>query len=261
MAIRKAGDGGKGAEDGADPEVNAYEVFEGDQVSVLCAEELAELCQDLDLIVSTTVPAVRAVRRGPGRAPPHVPAAVDDLPPRWAAPVKDAEQAHSRYRRALLRCPKGPLRNRLEEAESDFLESVAGCAELARWGAEAEGARGELDPEAVRRGAGRIGDQAGFAAEDQREVIDRLEAVMHEAKARLVLINGRLDEAVGRAVEMAGRAGRVGRGGTGGPDVGAGELATDLRALRAALDEMDGLRVDRLDTKGLDPPRRATSAD
>lgn len=207
------------------------------------------------------VPVVRAIRRGRPRPKLKPALAGDELPRRWAAPLADAEQALQRYRRALGRCPPGPLHERLEEIESEFVESVDRCAELARWGAEAEVARKELDPVGVEQAARTTGRHARFAAEDQREVRDRLVAVVHEASARLVLINGRLDEAVGRAVEMVGRAGTIGADGPGGVDLGSGELATDLRALRDALENVQGLGVDDQRDAASGPPRRATSAD
>ena len=202
------------------------------------------------------VPIVRAVfSGGKGRRAEVVDA--EDLPERWAAHLEDAEEALASYRRAVRRCSAGPLRDRLEVLEDDFVESVERCSDLALWGAEAEAARLELDPAEVERAARSTGSHARHVAKDQRDVMARLDAVTEEADARLVLINGRLDEAVGRAVEIAGKSRRR----AGGQDLGAGEVATKLGALRAALDEVDGLGVEHRSNSRSRPTRRASSSE
>ena len=203
------------------------------------------------------VPIVRAVFSGGiGRARRHVTDA-QDLPERWTAHLEDAEQALARYRRAVRPCSSGPLRDRLEVLEDDFVESVERCTDLALWGAEAEAARQELDPARIERSARSTGSHARHVAQDQRDVMARLDAVTSEAHGRLVLINGRLDEAVGRAVEMAGKSRRR----AGGRDLGSGEVASKLRALRAALDEVDGLGVEHRSHSRSGRSGRATSAE
>lgn len=189
-------------------------------------------------LAAWALPVVRAMHQPKPNAAPSLPASTEDLPHSWEAPVSDARRALKRYRRSLAQCPSGPLRRRLEDLEDDFEESVRRCEHLARWGAEAEMAEKELDPNAVERAARHVGDSAHRAAADQREVRTRLETVQGEAKARLALINARLDEAVGRAVEMVGRAGQARDDGAGGLDMGAGELASELGALRSALEEV-----------------------
>ena len=178
-----------------------------------------------------------------------------DLPERWAAHLEDAEKALARYRRAVGRCTAGPLRERLELLEDEFMESVERCSDLALWGAEAEAARQELDPARIERTARSAGRHARHVADDQRDVMARLDAVIDEANGRLVMINGRLDEAVGRAVEMAGKSRRR----AGGRDLGAGEVASKLRALRAALDEVDELGVEHRSSTRSSRSRRAAS--
>ncbi len=78
------------------------------------------------------------------------------------------------------------------------------------------------------------------------------------AKARLVVINGRLDEAVGRAVEIAGK---VDADDPAGVDLAAGEVATKLRWLRAALAEADALQPDGARGAAPERQRGATSVD
>jgi hypothetical protein len=195
--------------------------------------------------------------RRPATGPRRI--TVESLPARWAAPLADAQEALGRYRLALHRCPPGPLRSRLEDLEAEFSDSIERCRELARWGADAQAAARELDPGGIERAARPTGAQARYVARDQREVKDRLHAVQGESAARLALINGRLDEAVGRAVEMAGRAAWAGPAGAADLDLGAGELAAELRALRAALDEVEGLGLDGVaGTEPGDRPRGTT---
>lgn len=187
------------------------------------------------------VPVLRSVFRGqtpildPGRW------ADDALPEHWAAPVDDAREALRRYRRVMARCEAGPLRDRLEELEAEFDASVTRCRDLAQWGADAEAARNELDPPGIERRARASAKQAKKAAAAQREVRGRLASVSDQAMARLALINGRLDEAVGRAVEMAAR---LDCDDEGDLDREAGEMAAELRLLQAALEEVEALRLD-----------------
>jgi len=73
-----------------------------------------------------------------------------------------------------------------------------------------------------------------------------------------VVNNGRLDEAVGRSVEIAGK---VDVEHPAGVDLAAGEVATKLRWLRAALAEADALRPDEAWGAAPERQRGATSAD
>lgn len=55
LAIRNADDGGGSSRrDSASGEVDPYDVFDDDPVTVLCIEELAVMCEDLDLVFGTT---------------------------------------------------------------------------------------------------------------------------------------------------------------------------------------------------------------
>ena len=161
----------------------------------------------------------------------------------WDVAVIDAEDAVARFASAIDRCSDGPLRDRLDAMEEDVLESLACCRELAAWGAEAQSARQELDPAAMERAARRAGRAAKDAARSQRELISELVEIEDECRVRLALINGRLDEAVGRAVDLAGRSRRVGRRRRSRGDLdavgGASELSEELRALRNALHDLD----------------------
>lgn len=187
------------------------------------------------------LPALRAVARPLSPAYRRRKQVLAEVAGRWKAFVVDAEGALSRFRRARDRLPRGPLRDRLDEFEAELEESVDSCADLARWGHEAAAARAELDPSALEdAGAGLDAPMAALAraaAADQRDLRGQLKAVESEAAGRLRVINGRLDEAVGRAVELAGRA----RSRRDDLDLGTGELAARVSALREAVAEVEGL--------------------
>lgn len=186
------------------------------------------------------VPVIRAVSRR--LFPSRRRAPRGELPRKWAARVDDARRARDSYERAVARCPAGPLRERLEALGTGVADSVERCSALAHRGAEAEAAKAELEPMALERAARSAGKHARQAAADQRDVLVRLDAVIDEAKAWLVVINGRLDEAVGRAVEIAATADAEDERELA---LGAGEVAARLRSLQAALEEVDGIGEDR----------------
>ncbi|MBW3556952.1 MAG: hypothetical protein KY454_08455, partial [Actinobacteria bacterium] len=146
------------------------------------------------------VPVGRAMARVPGFTTASR-TMRSEIRGKWKAAVVDAEDAAARFQRAIEGARRGPLRDRLVELEEDVLQSLDSCRDLAAWGADAESARRELDPRAMERVADRAGKPARDAALSQRQLIAQLREVEREARARLVLINGRLDEAVGRAVE------------------------------------------------------------
>lgn len=195
-------------------------------------------------IAGWLVPVVRAMRRVPPTT--SAPAKRAEQPTTsgaWQAAIVDAEAAAERFRSAVEGCQEGPLRDRLRQLEEDVAESLDCCYELADWGAEAESARRELDPAAMERAKRKAGGAAKDAAHSQRELIAELLEIEDDCRTRLTLINGRLDEAVGRAVDLAGRSRGVGRRWRSRSDVdaldGTRQVSDDLRALRAALRELD----------------------
>lgn len=195
-------------------------------------------------IAGWLVPVARAMRRvPPASTAPATRAEEPATSGAWKAAVTEAEAAAERFRTAVEGCAAGPLRERLRELEEDVAESLDCCYELADWGAEAESARRELDPAAMERAKRKAGGAAKEAAHSQRELIAELLEIEDDCRTRLTLINGRLDEAVGRAVDLAGRSRGVGRRWRSRSDVdaldGARQVSDDLRALRAALRELD----------------------
>jgi hypothetical protein len=187
------------------------------------------------------IPVARSMRRVPGLGAGAGGAArtkqdAARLEAAWQAPVADAEAAVARFQDAVDQCRSGPLLDRLVELEEDVLQSLDTCRRLAEAGQDAEAARDELDPAAMRRVAKRLGAVGAAAEADQRAVSDALLQVAEDARARLALINGRLDEAVGRATEL------LARSVTEEPAEGGGvaaEVAGELGRLSEALHDVD----------------------
>lgn len=210
--------------------VAAGSLIAGGAHPVLCA---------LAGLVGWGVPVVRAMQRVRGLGGPPRPArgkASSSRPDAWSKAVADAEAAADRFEATVARYREGPLLDRLRELEEDVFQSLGAAHELARVGAEAESARRELDPAAMKRAAGRAGRAAEDAAADQRALITQLLEVEDEARTKLVVLNGRLDEAVGRATALLGR--------TVLSPTGAGEsvlddVARELERLSDALHEVE----------------------
>lgn len=192
-------------------------------------------------LVGWGVPVVRAMQRVPGlggRARQAAPAKGARGADRdsWDAAIADAETAADRFEATVERYPDGPLLDRLRELEEDVFQSLEAARELARTGAEAEAARRELAPARLQREGRRAGRAAEDAAASQRRLVTQLASVEDEARAKLVLLNGRLDEAVGRATELLARSALS-------PDERDGsvveEVAKELERLSAALHEVE----------------------
>lgn len=190
-------------------------------------------------LVGWGVPVVRAMQRVPGlggRRRRPAPVAKGGEQDAWAAAVADAEAAVDRFEATVERYRAGPLHDRLRELEEDVFQSLEAARELARTGSEAEAARRELAPARLQREGRRAGRAAEDAAASQRRLVTQLLAVEDEARVKLVLLNGRLDEAVGRATELLARS-------VLSPDERSGsvvdEVARELERLSAALHEVE----------------------
>ena len=188
------------------------------------------------------VPVLRAMKDVPGLRKVSAPKTgnANAKPDEWALAVADAEDAVDRFLAAVERCEAGPTLERLRELEEDVLQSLDSVHQLAESGREAEAARRELDPAAMTKAARRGGRQAEDAAVSQRQLIAELLDVADDARTRLTVINGRLDEAVGRAIEILARGVTDRLAGPGAAEGGvAAEVAAELGRLSAALHEVD----------------------
>lgn len=166
---------------------------------------------------------------------------LDNLGEPWRSFVVDAIDARERYGRALQTAARGPLRERLDEIGRRLDDGVSESWRIARRGMSLESALRQLeDPQAVQqrleqaRAAGAPA-QLQQSLQAQLDSTSRIIAVARDARARLQLLDARLDEAVARAVELALSSEDAAAVGGLGSDVDA--VVGDMEALRQALEE------------------------
>ena len=169
------------------------------------------------------------------------PVNLDNLSEPWRSFVVDAMDARARYGRALQTAASGPLRERLDEIGRRLDDGVDESWRIARRGVALESALHQLeDPrdvhqrldEARRAGAS---EQLQQSLQAQLDSTSRIIGVARDARARLQLLDARLDEAVARAVELALSSEDASAVGGLGSDVDA--VVGDMEALRQALEE------------------------
>jgi hypothetical protein len=164
----------------------------------------------------------------------------------WQAYVRDALQAQTRYRKALTGTRTGPLQDRLTEIGARIDAGVFECYRIAQRGAALTAAIWNLEVDTARRELAEAQAGSGSGDATRTQTIEALQAqvdagervirVEEDAKARLALLNARLDEAVARAVELSLRSDSVSELGGVGSDVD--QLVGEMESLRLALDEV-----------------------
>ena len=174
----------------------------------------------------------------------------------WRRPVQDAIQARNRFAAAIGPARTGPVRDRLVEFSARIDHGVEETWRIALEGQSITEARRRIDrrgaaaelerlraaqgePEAGPPTPGSAAEATAAALESQLASADRLDRTLEETKARLQLLNARLDEAVARAAELVVVADK-------GADLaGLGaqidDVVNDMEALRLALEEVDEL--------------------
>jgi hypothetical protein len=167
----------------------------------------------------------------------------------WRRPVQDAIQARNRFAAAIEPARAGPTRDRLVEFAARIDQGVEETWRIAREGQSITEARRRIDRRAAQAELDRLrsGDAAlapdsaagatAAALESQLASADRLDRTVEDTRARLALLNARLDEAVARASELVVVADK-------GADLaGLGaqidDVVHDMEALRQALEEID----------------------
>ena len=167
----------------------------------------------------------------------------------WRHFVREALQAHGRYRQAVGAMRTGPLRERLEDIGRRIDTGVQECWRIARHGHALEKGLRTLDVasvqhdlDALEEGSDRWADTASAsrtadALRAQLSSAERMARVAGEARDRLRLLDARLDESVARAIELSLRAGDAGEAQVLGSDVDS--LVSELESLRTALEEAD----------------------
>ncbi len=161
----------------------------------------------------------------------------------WRRYVLQAQSARRRYARAL-EGPRGPLRDQLVAIGARVDAGVEEVWRIARRGDALDAAIDTIGAARAQRRMDSLADTAETDARDQAETAlaaqqesaARLQGVAEDAKAKLRLLDARLDEAVARGLELALNAGDVTLAGGLSDDVGS--LVDEMEALRLALDEV-----------------------
>ncbi len=167
----------------------------------------------------------------------------------WRRFVDEALRARRRFDDVLRAASPGPIRDRLAEIGSRLDTGVQECWRIARRGDALEEGLATLDVQDVRsdladlQSTGPGADERDASAylstvealESQIATAERIRTVASDARARLRLLDARLDEAVARAVELSLQAGDVSDLAGLGSDVDS--LVGDMEALRQGLEE------------------------
>lgn len=168
----------------------------------------------------------------------------------WRHYVRDALEAHARFREAVRGARSGPTQDRLREIDDRVLTGVREVWHIARRGHELSDARRRLNPPSIRaevealeaaRARGMDHDtveRTRASLDAQLATVDRLDRVMADADSRLRLLNARLDEAAVRTIELAVQAHDVADLRGLGDDVD--QMVGDMEALRQAIEETSG---------------------
>lgn len=168
----------------------------------------------------------------------------------WRQFVREALQSRNQFARAVRQARGGPLRDRLAEIGERLSTGVEESWRIARAGQALTDARRSIDVAQAgaqlvelhdtrnrSRQADRTLDETIQALEAQIDTARRMDEVIEQTRARLRLLDARLDEAVTRAIELSARAERVDELGGLGQDVDS--LVNELEALRLGLAETD----------------------
>jgi hypothetical protein len=166
----------------------------------------------------------------------------------WRRYVREALRARRRFDEVVRAARSGPVRERLGEIGGRIDAAVQECWRVARHGdALDEGVQSldlhdvtsRLDQIRATRpaspGAAESFDRTVEALEAQLASGQRLAQVSSDARARLEVLDARLDEAVARAVELSLSAGDVSDLSGLGADVD--QLVDDMEALRQGVEE------------------------
>lgn len=170
------------------------------------------------------------------------------VPEPWRAAVVEALKAQVRFDQAVAATDRGPIRERLLAIGERIDDGVREVERIARRGAQLTAARAAVDADDARAELARLerdaaepleaGSKLSRAAEALRaqiETAERLDALVDDARAQLVVLDARLDESVARAIELSVRVDDVDALQAVGADVDG--LVDEMEALRLALEE------------------------
>jgi phage shock protein A len=169
----------------------------------------------------------------------------------WRHYVRDALQAHTRFREAVEQARTGPTQDRLRQIDERVDTGVQEVWRIACRGHELVDARRRLDPDEIRReiaateanasqpwAKGSNLERTMESLDAQLRTVERLERVIGDADSRLRLLNARLDEAAARGIELSVQASSATDLGGLGHDVDS--MVEEMEALRQAIEETEG---------------------
>jgi hypothetical protein len=169
------------------------------------------------------------------------------IPEPWRAAVVEALKAQVRFDQAVAATEPGPIRTRLEAIGARIDDGVGEVGRIARRGAQLVAARAAVDADDAAKALAKLEQDAAEAAPGSRmeraaealraqvATAGRLDALVEDAKAQLLVLDARLDESVARAIELSVRVDDADALVDVGADVDG--LVDEMEALRQALEE------------------------
>lgn len=169
------------------------------------------------------------------------------VPEPWRAAVVEALKAQVRFDQAVEATEPGPIRTRLEAIGARIDDGVGEVGRIARRGAQLVAARAAVDADDAAKALAKLEQDAGGPAPGSRmeraaealraqvATAGRLDALVEDAKAQLLVLDARLDESVARAIELSVRVDDADALVDVGADVDG--LVDEMEALRQALEE------------------------
>lgn len=162
----------------------------------------------------------------------------------WRRLSADAVAARTQFADAVRRARTGPLRDRLNEIGERISSGVDDCWKIAQAGNALADARARIDTtgvaaeladvQATSDPANPITAQTIQALQSQLDTARRLDDTIAATRDKLRLLNARLDDAVGRSIELS--VSTTGADELGGVADDVSSITTEMEALRQALE-------------------------
>jgi hypothetical protein len=164
----------------------------------------------------------------------------------WRSYVQSAQTAKLRFDRTVDGTRPGPIRDRLGELSGKLDDAINDCWRIASRGDDIDGALSQVNSTQAQLELAEARQQLAqrpspsleatvHSLEAQLASAQRMHTVSNDARDRLRLLDARFDELVARAAEVS-----VGAADSGGLSDDVDGLATELEALRQALEETEG---------------------
>ena len=177
----------------------------------------------------------------------------------WRGYVQAAQSAKLRFDRTVQGTRQGPIQDRLKEMGGRLDDAIEDCWRVASRGDDIDAAIAQLNPSEAQldlaetrkriRERGMTPDLESTERSLQAQIASyqRMRTVSEDTRDRLRLLDARFDELVAQAAEVS-----VGAGDTAGLSDDIDGLASELEALRLALEETDRAASRTIDLPSLD---------